>query len=114
MSSVPAPPHRCHPRWWRCGTPAAGPPSTSSSVGCARRPDDYRARTAKQASPLIPGGHHMYGTVTRYHLKPGAEEESVALARELEQNPPPGYVGGYTFRLDSGGSEYITAAVWSD
>ncbi|MHB8488828.1 MAG: antibiotic biosynthesis monooxygenase family protein [Candidatus Dormibacteria bacterium] len=56
----------------------------------------------------------MYGTVTRYHLKPGGEEESVALARELEQNPPPGYVGGYTFRLDSGGGEYITAAVWSD
>jgi heme-degrading monooxygenase HmoA len=56
----------------------------------------------------------MYGTVSRYRLKPGSEQAAIALSEELEQNPPPGYVGGYTYRLDAGGDEYITASVWSD
>lgn len=56
----------------------------------------------------------MYGTVSRYHLKPGSEDALVALSQELRSDPPSGFVGSYTFRLDSGGNEYITAAVWSD
>lgn len=56
----------------------------------------------------------MYGTVSRYRLKPGWEQAAIALSKDLGQNPPPGYVGGYTYRLDAGGDEYITASVWSD
>jgi len=56
----------------------------------------------------------VYGTVSRYRLKPGSEDQVVVLAREMDQDAPPGYVGGYTFRLDSGSDEYITAGVWSD
>jgi quinol monooxygenase YgiN len=56
----------------------------------------------------------VYGTVARYRIKPGSEDQIVALARDMDQDAPPGYVGGYTFRLDSGNDEYVTAAVWSD
>jgi quinol monooxygenase YgiN len=56
----------------------------------------------------------MYGSVTRYRLKPGSEEAALTLSRELAADPPPGYVFGYTYRLDSGGDEYITAAAWTD
>jgi quinol monooxygenase YgiN len=56
----------------------------------------------------------MYGTVTRYRLKPGSEAAAVALSDQLTAAAPPGYIGAYTFRLDSGGDEYITASVWTD
>jgi antibiotic biosynthesis monooxygenase (ABM) superfamily enzyme len=38
----------------------------------------------------------------------------VALAQALAADPPPGYVAGYMYRLDSGNNEYITAAVYTD
>lgn len=56
----------------------------------------------------------MYGTVTRYRLRPGTEDEALSLSDELADDPPPGYVAGYTYRLDSGGDEYITATLWTD
>lgn len=56
----------------------------------------------------------MYGTVSRYRLTPGSEPAAVALSQEMNANPPPGYVASYTFRLDAGGDQYITAAVWND
>lgn len=56
----------------------------------------------------------MYGTVSRYRLKPGKEQEAITISGEIARNPSSGFVGTYTFRLDSGDNEYITAAVWSD
>lgn len=56
----------------------------------------------------------MYGTVTRYRITPGAEAQLVELSRELEQRRPPGFVTGFVYRLDSGGDEYVTAAIYSD
>ncbi|HZU75409.1 MAG TPA: antibiotic biosynthesis monooxygenase [Dehalococcoidia bacterium] len=56
----------------------------------------------------------MYGTVSRYRLKPGTEAQALALANELDTNPSPGYVGAYMFRLDAGNDEYISVGVWSD
>lgn len=56
----------------------------------------------------------MYGTVARYRLKPGTEDAMRALSEELADNPPPGFIAGYIYRLDSGGDEYITAALYSD
>jgi hypothetical protein len=52
----------------------------------------------------------MYGTVFRYRVKPGMEEKVSALITEFEANPPEGFVAAWTYRLDSGGGEYITAA----
>lgn len=65
-------------------------------------------------SVTVPGAAPMYGSVSRYRLKPGAEAQAIALSRELEGVQDAGYVGSYTFRLDSGDDEYITAAVWTD
>lgn len=56
----------------------------------------------------------MYGTVSRYRIKPGSEAAVLALSRELTADPPPGFVASYTYRLDAGNDEYITAAMWSD
>ncbi|MFI5313086.1 MAG: hypothetical protein ACHQ06_02870 [Candidatus Dormibacteria bacterium] len=56
----------------------------------------------------------MYGSVSSYRIKPGSEEAVKALSRELVDDPPPGFVCSYTYRLDSGNDEYITAAMWTD
>ena len=56
----------------------------------------------------------MYGTVSRYRIKPGSEGAVRALSRELVDDPPPGFVASYTYRLDSGNDEYVTAAMWAD
>ena len=56
----------------------------------------------------------MYGTVSRFRIKPGSEEELLAVTRDFGANPPPGFVGAYLYRLNSGGDEYITAAAFSD
>lgn len=56
----------------------------------------------------------MYGTVSRYRIKPGSEATLLALSHELSADPPPGFVGAYMYRLDAGNDEYITAAVYTD
>jgi hypothetical protein len=56
----------------------------------------------------------VYGTVVRYRLRPGHESDLLTLIDELTAALPQGYVAAYTYRLDSGGDDYITAAVWTD
>jgi antibiotic biosynthesis monooxygenase (ABM) superfamily enzyme len=56
----------------------------------------------------------MYGTIMRYRTKPGSEAAALALTKEFLADPPAGFVASYTYRLDSGGDEYVTAAVFND
>ncbi len=56
----------------------------------------------------------MYGTVSRYRIKPGSEAAIVALSRELAANPPTGFIGAFLYKLDGTDNEYITAAAYSD
>lgn len=56
----------------------------------------------------------MYGTVFRYRLKPGMEQQHLELFKNFDANPPEGYVASWTYRLDAGNNEYITAAAHSD
>jgi hypothetical protein len=52
----------------------------------------------------------MYGTVFRYRVKPGMEQQHIELFKNFDEHPPKGFVGAWTYRLDRGGNEYITAA----
>jgi antibiotic biosynthesis monooxygenase (ABM) superfamily enzyme len=56
----------------------------------------------------------MYGTVFRYRVKPGMEERLPELLKEFDANPPAGFVAGWTYRLDGGSAEYITAVSFTD
>jgi hypothetical protein len=56
----------------------------------------------------------MYGTVFRYRVKAGMEKRFEEVTREFLSNPPEGFEGALTYRLDKGGSEYITAAAHKD
>ncbi len=56
----------------------------------------------------------MYGTVFRYRVKPGMEQQHVELFKDFDANPPEGYVASWTYRLDAGQNEYITAAAHTD
>ncbi len=56
----------------------------------------------------------MYGTVFRYRVKPGKEQEHIELFKQFDANPPEGYVASWTYRLDAGHNEYITAAAHTD
>jgi hypothetical protein len=56
----------------------------------------------------------MYGTVFRYRVKPGMEQKLPELLREFDTNPPEGFVAGWTYRLDKGGDDYITAVSFTD
>ena len=56
----------------------------------------------------------MYGTITRYRIKPGAEDTLRALSRELVSNPPRGFVAAYVYKLDSADNEFMSAAIWTD
>lgn len=56
----------------------------------------------------------MYGTVFRYRVKPGKDEELMTLFTEFRDNPPEGYVGSVTYRLDAGDGQYMTAAAHRD
>jgi len=58
--------------------------------------------------------NNVYGTVFRYRVKPGMEQQHIELFKEFDANPPEGYVTSWTYRLDKGGNEYITAAAHTD
>jgi len=46
----------------------------------------------------------MYGTVFRYRVKSGMEQQHIELFKEFDANPPEGYVMSWTYRLDKGGN----------
>ena len=56
----------------------------------------------------------MYGTVFRYRVKPGMGGRLPELLKEFDASPPAGFVAGWTYRLDEGSDEYITAVSFTD
>jgi quinol monooxygenase YgiN len=52
----------------------------------------------------------MYGSVFRFRVKPGKDQEVMDLINEFLANPPEGFVGAATYRLDAGDGAYMTAA----
>lgn len=43
----------------------------------------------------------MYGTVARFRIKPGAEEQFTQLTRGYEEMKIPGYIATYVYRMDA-------------
>ena len=56
----------------------------------------------------------MYGTVARFHLKPGTEERLRQQLRESEVADVPGEIGEYVYRTDENPNEYYLAVVFTD
>lgn len=54
----------------------------------------------------------MYGTVARFRVRPGTEEELLRIARESVDAGMPGYVSESIHRLDSDPSTWIMAVVF--
>jgi hypothetical protein len=42
------------------------------------------------------------------------EQQHIEQFKAFDANPPEGYVASWTYRLDKGGNEYITAAAHTD
>ncbi len=56
----------------------------------------------------------MYGTVARFRLKPGMENQLAQLMREYETLGIPGGVGEYVYRMDADPNEYCMAVIFTD
>ena len=54
----------------------------------------------------------MYGSIARYQLKPGMEEQLNVFQRKIREANLPGLVGGFTYRLDDDPSIYYQAVVF--
>jgi hypothetical protein len=54
----------------------------------------------------------QYGSVARYRLKPGMEEQLLAFEQELREARLPGLVAGFTFRMDDDPGVYYEAVVF--
>jgi heme-degrading monooxygenase HmoA len=55
----------------------------------------------------------MYGTIARFKIQPGKEDELVAQMKEFEQIRVDGWVASAFYRADAGGDEYWLAVVFS-
>jgi heme-degrading monooxygenase HmoA len=54
----------------------------------------------------------MYGSVARWRVKPGKEQELEQVAEELMRQPLPGSRAVYLYRMDSDPQEYWVAGVF--
>ena len=54
----------------------------------------------------------MYGTVARMRLKPGMEEQLIALDRAEHAVGIPGYVSSYIYRMDAEPNVYYLAVAF--
>ena len=55
----------------------------------------------------------MYGTVARLRLKPGVEEQAIALLHEYETLNIPGFLGEFLYRMDADSNEYYMAVLFA-
>ena len=56
----------------------------------------------------------MYGTVARFRVLPGKEQEIMKFSEEIARHPAEGQIADYVFKLDKGNDEYIIVALFSD
>jgi len=54
----------------------------------------------------------MYGTVARVRIKAGAEQAVLALSASYRQNPIPGQVAQYVYRMDADPQEFYLAIIF--
>ncbi len=54
----------------------------------------------------------MYGTITRYRLKPGMEERLLAFEAEIRDAHLPGLITEFTFRMDDDPLVYYEAVIF--
>lgn len=54
----------------------------------------------------------MYGTVARFQVKPGRDEQLMKLSRNPEYQQVPGWVGQVVYRSDANPNEYYIAVVF--
>jgi quinol monooxygenase YgiN len=59
-------------------------------------------------------GMTMYGTIARFHLKPGKEAELADLLQELKEEDIPGAISEYVYRMDENPNEYYLAIIFED
>jgi len=56
----------------------------------------------------------MYGTVARFHIKPGTEERLRQQLRDFDAAEVPGEIGEYVYRTDENPNEYYLAVMFTD
>ena len=56
----------------------------------------------------------MYGTIARFHLRPGTEESLKQRLREFQAAQVPGEIGEYVYRTDEDPNEYYLAVAFTD
>lgn len=54
----------------------------------------------------------MYGTIARFRVKPGAEQQLVQLQHEYEALKVPGYLKSTVYRMDADPGDYYLAVVF--
>jgi len=54
----------------------------------------------------------MYGTVARYHLKPGMESKLQEFQSEMQEVKMPGFVAEFTYLMDEDPSIYYEAIIF--
>jgi len=56
----------------------------------------------------------MYGTVARYRAKPGNVDALLELQRQLDADPPPGFVAAYIYQMDDDPEEFLEAVLFEN
>jgi heme-degrading monooxygenase HmoA len=56
----------------------------------------------------------MYGTIARFHVKPGANDEFVKAMDSFGGAMIPGWVADYYYQMDKDPDEYFLVAIFKD
>jgi len=56
----------------------------------------------------------MYGTIARFHIKPGVKDEFIKAMDSLGEAVIPGWVADYYFQMDNDPDEFYLVAIFKD
>lgn len=56
----------------------------------------------------------MYGTIARYHIKPGAEAQLQNEFRKFQEAKVPGFIGSYIYRMDTNPREIYLSVLFEN
>ena len=56
----------------------------------------------------------MYGTIARFHIKPGVKDEFIKAMDSLGEAAIPGWVADYYFQMDNDPDEFYLVAIFKD